>query len=257
MCWKVLDLVLQFPYSPPLVMQGNGYGFSQAPVAPETPIYNQLFGLNAADVDGDGRPDLLIAGGCSDNVHPNCLTPGMPHSPPRLLLNRSSGFVLSDYVSDGYGPDTQRPLNELQSYADFDSDGGIDVVTRYSNSDPDAPDVTGDVLVLHNRGNGPTIRIRLLGANGQRNQFGRVVRVEPLQRPGFIMTQAVDSGSGYKSNSPYDLEFASNYPGSYKVTATFANQTVQTMARAGDSLEIRENGSIVVQRPTSESPSSH
>jgi hypothetical protein len=239
----LMDLIIQFPYTPPILMQGNGYGFTVQNVFSQTPLYNQVFGLNAADVDGDGLPDLIVAGGCSDVVHPDCLSAGYPHAKPKLLLNRGTQFVLSDFYEDGYS-DTQRPLDDLQSYADFDNDGGIDLITRYRSSEPETGLDSGEMRVLRNRGNGPVIRVRLLGAGGQRNQYGRIVKVEPMQRPGFIMTQAIDSGSGYLSNSPYDVEFAANYPGGYRISASFASQSVVVMARAGDTVEIRENGAI-------------
>jgi hypothetical protein len=91
------------------------------------------------------------------------------------------------------------------------------------------------------------ITVRVLGANGEQNQQGRVVRVTPDARPTVTMTQVVDSGSGYMSNGPYDLTFAAPYFGAYTVSVRFADAIYTTIARSGDHVTMCANGTYAIQ----------
>jgi hypothetical protein len=92
-----------------------------------------------------------------------------------------------------------------------------------------------------------TIVVSIVGANGEHNQAGRVVHVSPVLRPGVIMTQIVDGGSGYLANTQYDLTFATPYPGAYAVSVRFANATYTTTAHIGDHVTLRADGTYSVQ----------
>ena len=61
------------------------------------------------------------------------------------------------------------------------------------------------------------------------------------------MTQVVDSGSGYMSNSPYDLTFATPYEGAYTVSVRFAGATYTMTAHRGDHVTLRADGTYSVQ----------
>jgi len=47
----------------PTIFQGNGNSFTQLSGIFHSGYYQNAFGINAEDVDGDGYLDLIIAGG--------------------------------------------------------------------------------------------------------------------------------------------------------------------------------------------------
>jgi len=149
--------------------------------------------------------------------------------------------VLEDFYDDGLTPST-RSFNDLVSFADFDYSGTTDVVARFDGG----PTVGHNVLM--NLASSPqTIVVSVVGANGEHNQAGRVVRLTPDARPNVIMTQIVDGGSGYMANSPYDITFATPYSGAYTVSVRFANATYTTTAHAGERVVMYANGTVVHQ----------
>ena len=256
-----LTLVLNtvYTYYPPpgihtLKFDGVGH-FSEINAIPE--IYmNQSLGLTATDVDGDGLTDIVVAGGCdpvfyqypSQFPDPYCPDYGNPHDLPQLLVNRGGQFVSHDFYSDGLTL-TQRDWNDLQSFADFDYSGTMDFVSRFSGADADGTNIpSGYVSVLMNRAvSFDTITVSIVGNNGKHNQAGRVVHVTPNVRPSVTMTQVVDGGSGYMANGPYDLSFATPYPGSYTISVRFAGAAYTTTARAGDHVTLYANGTVTTQ----------
>ncbi len=242
-----LDLVLMYPWSGPLLWQSNGYSFQKIDVMPSDMSFNQAYGLNAADLDGDGRPDLVLAGGCPVGIGDSCLEVGVPHAQAKLLLNRGSNYVQSDFYDDGYGSDGERPLVDLETFADFDVSGTMDVVLRSPDVDPETGSQSGDgsLSVLLNRASASRIiHVTVLGPNGERNQFGRVVRIRPAAKPGLVMTDVVDGGSGYMANTPYTLQFAAPWPGSYAIDVRLADREVNVTAVAGQNVTIHANGQV-------------
>jgi hypothetical protein len=232
--------------------------FVEANVVPS--IYmNESWGLTAADADGDGRTDLVVAGGIDQSVESNPAyaelrtqlaqakeegdldmdetlnTSATPNALPQLLVNRGQ-FVIHDFYDDGLTPST-RGWNDLQTFADFDFSGTVDFATRFGNT----------VILMNEASSTDVITVRVLGANGEQNQQGRVVRVTPDARPTVTMTQVVDSGSGYMSNGPYDLTFAAPYFGAYTVSVRFADAIYTTIARSGDHVTMCANGTYAIQ----------
>lgn len=241
-----LDLVLQDTQFGPQLFQFDGHSFSQVNVLP-TLVYNQADGINAVDIDGDGRTDLIVAAGCPADVGIDCFDTSNPHQQPYLLLNRGNNFVRGDFWNDGYSSDSQRPLIDLSTVADFDNNGGMDVVLRHADVEPGTEQAlgTGFLTVLMNQaGSQRNISITVLGSNGEYDQYGRVVRVSPAAKPGFVMTQVVDGGSGYLANAPYALEFAAPYAGAYDIDVGFANYDVAVTAIAGQNVVVYANGSV-------------
>jgi hypothetical protein len=245
-----LSLALQTVYSTLTTSPGiqiwtfDGIGnFTQRDVVP--PIFqNQTFGLNAADLNGDGSPDLVVAGGCdaSDTGNLNeCYVWGQPHALPQLLQNVDGQFALVDFYDDGLST-TTRGWNDLQTFADFDDNGTADWVSRFG--DTRAPDGGYLNVLMNQASSSDIITITVLGANGEQNQQGRVVRVTPDARPSVTMTQVVDGGSGYMSNGPYDLTFATPYPGAYSISVRFANATYTATARSGEHVTMYANGTV-------------
>ena len=141
----------------------------------------------------------------------------------------------------------------MQTYSDFDNSGTADYVSRFtyfpfgaSNSeDGIAP---GYLSVSMNQASSTDIiTVTVLGANGEQNQQGRVVRVTPDARPNVTVTQVVDSGSGYMSNGSYDLTFATPYFGAYTVSVRFADATYTATAQSGDHVTMSANGTYAIQ----------
>ena len=220
--------------------------FSDANVVP-TFFLDQAWGFNAADVDGDGLSDLVVGGGCGSafygggEIDPACTTFGNPHALPQLLVNRGGQFVVHDFFDDGLQP-TQRGWHTLLSYADFDYNGTVDFVSLATGGPQ-----TGHYSVINQATSFATVTVSVVGASGEQNQAGRVVRVSPMLRPSVIMTQVVDGGSGYMSNGPYDLTFATPYPGPYTVSVRFANASYVVTALSGSHVTMRANGTYSVQ----------
>ena len=88
------------------------------------------------------------------------------------------------------------------------------------------------------------IRIRVLDADGLRNQQGRIVRVVPRSAPNRIMTRAVDSGSGLQSQNQYDLLVGTIWPGVHDISVRFADRVVTATAQPGDELTIYADGRV-------------
>lgn len=220
---------------------------------------NESWGLTAADVDGDGRSDLVVAGGIDQSVETNPAYSGLqaqlaqakqdgdldmdkaldtsatPNALPQLLVNRGQ-FALHDFYDDGLSPET-RAWNELQTFADFDFSGTEDIATR-----------SAQVTILMNQASSAdVITVSVLGPDGEQNQQGRVVRVTPDARSNVTMTQVVDSGSGYMSNGPYDLTFSTPYFGAYTISVRFADATYTTIAHSGDHVAMYANGTYAIQ----------
>jgi hypothetical protein len=88
------------------------------------------------------------------------------------------------------------------------------------------------------------IRLRIVGADGERNQQGRVVRIVPRSAPGRVMTRVVDGGSGLRAQNMYDLLVGTPWPGTYDVTVRFADGEFTTTAEGGDELAIFADGEV-------------
>lgn len=248
-----LDLVLMSTYLGPKVWQNSGYEFQYVDVMPNNVTWNWASGMDATDIDGDGREDLVVAGGCDSNaVQPPglsdvyCQFEGAAHQKTHLLLNRGSSFVASDFYDDGITDDTQRAFSTLQTFADFDNSGTMDVVSALPVTGLNEHTNDGSMLVLMNKATSDRVlHVTVLGPNGEHNQFGRVVRVQPQAKSAFVMTQVVDGGSGYLGNSPYTLQFATPWAGTYNINVRLASGVVQLTADVGANVMVYADGRVV------------
>jgi hypothetical protein len=251
--------------------------FTEQAVIP--PIYmNTSYGLEAMDVDGDGRDDIAVAGGFDQAVETDPSygklkaeldedrkdSQSSPYNPIRFELEKEhehdpdEAASPEDVITPNARPQllvnrgnfvlhdfyddglqpSQRGWSDLLSYADFDYSGTSDVAAR----------VGPDEYILANQANSNNaIVITVLGKNGAQNQQGRIVRVTPNAHPNVTMTRVVDSGSGYMANGPYDLTFATPYFGAYTVSVRFAEATYTTVARSGDHVTLYANGTYSVE----------
>jgi hypothetical protein len=173
-----LDLILHHPVFGPALWEYNGKRFERRDVMPEY-LNSDVYGVNVGDFNGDGREDVVVAGGSQ--------------AAPFILLNNGERFepdpiTLLDDVS--FGP---------VSVYDYDGDGAVDLVlTRGIRPTIVARNISPGI-------NKKTLTIEVVDADGRSNQAGRVVRVRPDRAPGVTMTRIVDGGSAILSQTPYAL----------------------------------------------------
>lgn len=192
------------------------------------------FGMNACDINLDGFEDVLVAS--------NLLSTGL--GGPKLLVN-VAGTPMPSVTQRGTAADPDLFVNRIDEIAcgDVNRDGLVDVLARWG---PSYRMLRG-ASTLQQR-----FRVRIVGADGERNQQGRIVRAVPQQFPDRVMTRVVESGSGMRSQGHYDLLFGAPWPGTYDVTVGFAEGDVTTTAVAGDQLTIFADGTVENDRPDAE-----
>jgi hypothetical protein len=183
-------------------------------------------GLNVCDVNSDGFEDVVFAR--------NATATGT--GTPRLLINVLGTLLPSGIPSGLAAAGDLIAANDLLACADIDGNGVTDILARWGA----AYRLLDAALALDTH-----IRIRVLGAGGERNQQGRVVHVTPRDFPNRIMTRAVESGSGMRSQGQYDLLVGAPWPGTYDIAVRFAGGVVNATAEPGDDLTIYADGRVV------------
>jgi FG-GAP-like repeat len=194
--------------------------------APQVPSEGR--GLNACDINGDGFEDVIVARNGVDSGR----------GTPRTLLN-VNGSLLFSATQRGTqaNPGSLLAPNARLACGDEDANGMIDFISRWGPG--------GSYRLLRGASSlSRRIQLRIVGAEGTRNQQGRIVRVVPVAAPTRIMTRVVDSGSGLQSQNMYDLLVGAPWPGDYDVTVRFAGGDVTTTLQAGDAKIIFEDGTV-------------
>jgi hypothetical protein len=153
-----------------------------------------------------------------------------------MLINVAGQLMPSAVQSGSVAAGDLLAANDLLACADFDANGVIDVMARWG---------TGYRSLAALQPLTSVIRIRVLGAGGERNQQGRVVRVTPEDQPDRVMTRAVETGSGLRAQNQYDLLVGAPWPGEYAISVRFAAGVVNATAEPGDSLTIYADGRVV------------
>ncbi len=154
------------------------------------------FGCVFADLDLDGRLDLIVANGHIDEPV-RSLRGGVGQAfPPLLFLNQGNGRFQD--IAARVGADFARPrVGRGLACGDFDRDGDVDVLMT-TNAGPAVlfrNDQTGG-----NRG----VRLTLVGTTSNRDAIGARVRV---MAGGVVQSRLVKSGSSYLSQSELPLTF--------------------------------------------------
>jgi hypothetical protein len=211
-----MRVIIHHPETGPRLFEFDGLGFVERDVIPPF-IYENSFGFNTYDLNADGLEDLVPSGGTlGDTV---------------ILLNNGSAFERSNPTfMDLWG-------NGPMAFADLDRDGRVDVVKTES----------GLLHVATNQTYIPassSIRITVVGVRGEQNQHGRVIKVVPRSRPDVVFTRIVGSGSGYLSQSQYELLVGTPYVGPHDVQVFFANGSVALSVKPGESVRVFESGLI-------------
>ena len=214
-----LDLLIHHPEDGPTLWEFDGTHFVQRDVLPHYK-FEDAYGLNIGDLNGDGLEDLLLAGG----------TPRTP----TILLNAGDRFERNPISLVDLVP------YQLTSIADFDRDGRLDVYLtdgfgvriRARNITPSATR--------------ETITIDVVNAAGRHNHFGRVVQLKPELAPSVTFTRVVDGGSGLLSQRSYAITLPTTYRGTHHVSVRFASGTITFDAKPGQRIRVFENGQTQV-----------
>jgi hypothetical protein len=154
------------------------------------------FGCAFADLDLDGRLDLVVANGHIDELVRGARS-GVGHAQPPFLFSNAGGGTFRDQTSSA-GPDFSRPrVARGLACGDFDRDGDVDLLVTTNN---------GPAVLFRNdvpAGN-RSLRLRLIGTRSTRDGIGARVRVF---QAGVVQSRVVKSGSSYLSQSELPLTF--------------------------------------------------
>jgi hypothetical protein len=177
--------------------------------------YQDSFGINAYDIDNDGLEDIITAGSVNPAISmcPQGSTTPCPVYPNAIYRNTGSGFerVSAGAVSGHLGGGSF-------AFADINRDGKIDVLY---------PAIPGYYFLndSNTAADRYALSIEMLGPNGEKNQFGHVVRVTPSAANGQVTyTRVVDGGSGYHAQNQYPILVGTAFEGAHNVVASFASR---------------------------------
>jgi hypothetical protein len=183
----------------PALYRNLGHGqFEDVAMASGLGVQNRYveWGAGSADLDNDGRPDLLYATG---NVYPEIepLLPQYPHRSPRIVF-RNLGDGRFEDVTLRSGPGASEPRSSRGvAFGDYDNDGDVDALVMNMNEPPSL--VRND----YDGGNG-WLALRLVGTRSNRSGIGATVVVTA---GGRRQARAVLSQSSYYSHDDLRLHF--------------------------------------------------
>jgi hypothetical protein len=154
------------------------------------------FGCVFADLDLDGRLDLIVANGHIDETVRNIRGNVGYAQPAQLFLNLGNGSFreIASTVGGGFA---QPRVGRGLAVGDFDRDGDVDVLMTTNNG---VPALFRADHIAGNR----SIRLRLIGTKSNRDAIGARVRIF---HAGTSQTRLVKSGSSYLSQSELPVTF--------------------------------------------------
>ena len=154
------------------------------------------FGCGFADLDLDGRLDLVIANGHIDDTVRNIRGNVGYAQPPHLFLNLGNG-KFQDVVDTNGGDFAAPRVGRGLAFADFDRDGDVDLLLTTNN---------GPAYLFRNElhSGSRALRLHLTGTKSNRDAIGAVVRI---YHGGETQMRTVRGGSSYLSQSELPLTF--------------------------------------------------
>jgi hypothetical protein len=199
------------------------------------------FGTAFADLDNDGRPDILAVNGHLDPDVQQFQGDISYRQPPLFFLNQGGGRFAE--AGRALGADFARPLaGRGLALADFDLDGNLDVAITTNG---------GPLHLLRNRGKSGANAIRLVleGAGGNRSAIGAWVEVKAGMS---TIRRRVKSGGSYLSQSELPLTIGlGEHPMADSVTVHWPGRSKTSVKEvaAGQIVQIQEGAGIVGSRP--------
>jgi len=154
------------------------------------------FGCAFADLDLDGRLDLVVANGHIDDTVRNIRGNVGYAQPPHLFLNLGKG-KFQDVAGTNGGDFAAPRVGRGLAFADFDRDGDLDLLLTTNN---------GPAYLFRNdvsSGN-RSLRLHLTGTKSNRDAIGAVARIE---QNGETQMRVVRGGSSYLSQSELPVTF--------------------------------------------------
>jgi hypothetical protein len=154
------------------------------------------FGCGFADLDLDGRLDLVIANGHIDDTVRNIRGNVGYAQPPHLFLNLGNG-KFQDVVNTNGGDFAAPRVGRGLAFADFDRDGDVDLLLTTNN---------GPAYLFRNdlHSGNRALRLHLTGTKSNRDAIGAVVRI---YHGGETQMRTIRGGSSYLSQSELPLTF--------------------------------------------------
>jgi hypothetical protein len=154
------------------------------------------FGCGFADLDLDGRLDLVVANGHIDDTVRNIRGNVGYAQPPHLFLNLGKG-KFEDVASTNGGDFAAPRVGRGLAFGDFDRDGDVDILLTTNN---------GSANLFRNdvQSGNKSLRLYLTGTKSNRDAIGTVVRIF---HGGVTQMRVVRSGSSYLSQSERALTF--------------------------------------------------
>jgi len=154
------------------------------------------FGCGFADLDLDGRLDLVVANGHIDDTVRNIRGNVGYAQPPHLFMNLGNG-KFQDVVGSNGGDFAAPRVGRGLAFADFDRDGDLDLLLTTNN---------GPAYLFRNDLNSGNrfLRLHLTGTKSNRDAIGAVVRI---YHGGETQMRIVRGGSSYLSQSELPLTF--------------------------------------------------
>jgi enediyne biosynthesis protein E4 len=154
------------------------------------------FGCGFADLDLDGRLDLVVANGHIDDTVRNIRGNVGYAQPPHLFLNLGKGKFQDTAATSG-GDFALPRVGRGLAFGDFDRDGDVDILLTTNNGP--AYLFRNDVQSLNK-----SLRLYMTGTKSNRDAIGTVVRIF---HAGVSQMRVVRSGSSYLSQSERALTF--------------------------------------------------
>jgi hypothetical protein len=154
------------------------------------------FGCGFADLDLDGRLDLVVANGHIDDTVRNIRGNVGYAQPPHLFLNLGKGKFQDGATTNG-GDFAAPRVGRGLAFGDFDRDGDVDILLTTNN---------GPAYLFRNdvQSGNRSLRLYLTGTKSNRDAIGAVVRIF---HGGVSQMRVVRSGSSYLSQSERALTF--------------------------------------------------
>jgi hypothetical protein len=168
------------------VLLGNGDGSFQGAVTYGSGGHD-AFSVAVADVNADGRPDLLVSNYCADT---NCLTDGSVG----VLLGKGNGSFRTAMT---FGSGAMHSASV--AVGDVDGDGKPDILV--ANYCADSNCTTGSIGVLLGNGNGTFRTAVTYGTGGQQPGSVALADVNNDGSPDLLVANAICSPSGCATGS--------------------------------------------------------